>query len=111
MSKLRNGGSAKPGLYAKIYDVVRQIPRGRVATYGQIAYIVGRPNYARQVGWALAALHNHVVNEPVPWQRVLNTKGKARMGREQMDLLQREGVVFSENGRVDLDAFGWDGLV
>jgi len=100
----------KPGLYAKIYNIVRAIPPGMVATYGQVAYLVGEPNCARQVGWALAALRNHVVEEPVPWQRVVNAKGEARMGRKQIDLLEKEGVIFGGDMRIDLDAFGWDGL-
>lgn len=82
-----------------------------VATYGQVAYIVGRPSYARQVGWALAVLRNADVDEPVPWQRVVSAKGEARMGREQMDLLEGEGIVFDEEMRIDLNAFGWDGLI
>ena len=101
----------KAGLYQDIYDVVRQIPPGRVATYGQVAYIIGRPGYARQVGWALAALRNDQADEPVPWQRVVSVKGEARMGREQIDLLRNEGVIFGEDMRIDLDAFGWDGLI
>ena len=100
----------KAGLYGKIYDVVRRIPPGMVATYGQIAYIVGIPNCARQVGWALAALRSHTVDEPVPWQRVVSTKGEARVGQEQIALLKEEGINLDENGRIDLDAFGWDGL-
>ncbi len=90
---------------------MRQIPPGMVATYGQVAYIVGRPSYARQVGWALAVLRNADVDEPVPWQRVVSAKGEARMGREQMDLLEGEGIVFDEEMRIDLNAFGWDGLI
>jgi methylated-DNA-protein-cysteine methyltransferase-like protein len=101
----------KAGLYADIYDVVRQIPSGMVATYGQIACIVDSPNSARQVGWALAALRNHLVDEPVPWQRVVNAKGEARMGKEQIALLQEEGIKFGEDGRIDLDLFGWEGLI
>ena len=101
----------KAGLYADIYYVVRHIPPGMVATYGQIACIVDSPNSARQVGWALAALTNHFVDEPVPWQRVVNAKGEARMGKEQIALLQEEGIKFGEGGRIDLDLFGWDGLI
>ena len=111
MSELRNDESSKPGLYAKIYDVVRRIPPGRVATYGQIAYIVGRPRCARQVGWALAALWEDAIEDPVPWQRVVSAKGEVRMGSEQVSLLTAEGVLLDERGRIDLDAFGWDGLM
>lgn len=100
----------KPGLYTDIYDIVRRIPPGMVATYGQIACIVDRPNGARQVGWALAALRSHFVDEPVPWQRVVAANGEARVGVEQRALLQGEGIEFDENGRIDLGLFGWDGL-
>ena len=100
----------KPGLYAKIYDVVRRIPPGMVATYGQIACIVDRPNGARQVGWALAALRSHFVDKPVPWQRVVAANGEVRVGHEQIALLQEEGIHFDEGARIDLDVFGWDGL-
>ena len=54
-------------MYEMIYDVVRQIPVGRVATYGQVAYLVGPPCTPRQAGWALATLRTHVVEPPVPW--------------------------------------------
>ncbi|HHR85017.1 MAG TPA: methyltransferase [Candidatus Acetothermia bacterium] len=111
MCELRNGDGVKPGLYTQIYDIVRQIQRGRVATYGQIAYVVGKPKFARQVGWALAALRDHDVDEPVPWQRVVNARGEVRMGQQQIDLLREEGIEFGEDGRIDLDLFGWDGLV
>lgn len=111
MCELRNREDVKAGLYADIYDVVRKIPPGRVATYGQIAYVIGRPNYARQVGWALASLRDHAVDEPVPWQRVVSANGEARVGQEQIALLKGEGVLFDEGGRIDLDAFGWNGLI
>lgn len=101
----------KHGLYQDIYDVIRKIPSGRVATYGQVAYIIGRPGYARQVGWALAALRNDRIGVPIPWQRVVSAKGEARMGREQIELLQGEGVQFDDRLRIDLGAFGWDGLI
>ncbi len=104
------GGDVKAGLYTNIYNVVRRIPPGMVATYGQIACIVDRPNGARQVGWALAALRHRFVDEPVPWQRVVTASGEARLGDEQIALLQGEGIEFDENGRIDLDLFGWHGL-
>ncbi len=98
------------GFNARIYDVVRRIPAGMVATYGQIAYLIGMPNAARQVGWALAALRDHHVDRPVPWQRVVNAKGEVRTGKEQIRLLTEEGVEFGANGRIDLNRFGWDGF-
>lgn len=97
-------------LYERIYHVVRQIPRGQVATYGEIAYLVGPPCDARRVGWALAALRENRVHPPVPWQRVVNAKGTSSLGQEQLDLLRKEGVCVDEKGKIDLDRFGWDGF-
>jgi len=97
-------------LYDQIYHVVRQIPAGKVATYGQIAYLVGPLCDARRVGWALAALREHRVHPPVPWQRVLNSKGTSSLGAEQLALLKEEGLTIDEKGRIDLEQFGWDGF-
>ena len=94
----------KASTYARIYALVREIPEGRVATYGQIARLADCG--ARQVGYALAALRD----DTVPWFRVINAKGEIslRHGRElQKSLLEQEGVCFSETGRVDLGKFGW----
>jgi len=97
--------------YERIYDLVRRIPRGRVATYGQVAGIVGRCT-ARQVGYAMAALP---ARSRVPWQRVINGKGEISPrasgdgARAQRALLQREGIVFDEQGRVDLKRYAWQG--
>jgi methylated-DNA-protein-cysteine methyltransferase-like protein len=109
----RRGGAGGPragGVYARIYAVVRRIPRGRVATYGQIARLLAMPGRARQVGYAMSAL----ADERVPWHRVLNAKGevspRAEPGFEalQRRLLEREGVRFDANGRVSLARCGWD---
>jgi TDG/mug DNA glycosylase family protein len=95
--------------HARIYDAVRRIPRGRVATYGQIANLAGIPRHARQVGYALAALRGN----DVPWHRVINAKGevspRAEPGWEEVQrrLLEREGVLFDAHGRVSLARFGW----
>ncbi len=99
-------------LYPRIYEVVRQIPAGRVATYGQVAAIVGPPCDARLVGWAMASLRP---GSDVPWQRVINAQGKislrrASRGHELQRLrLEAEGVRFDARGRVDLATFGWTG--
>ena len=94
--------------YAAIYRAVRGVPRGRVATYGQIALLCGLPGRARQVGYALHALP---AGSPVPWQRVLNACGDVSLGHEsgqrQRRLLAAEGVEFDERGRVDLRRFQW----
>jgi methylated-DNA-protein-cysteine methyltransferase-like protein len=105
------GGHSNRGItYDRIYSMVRRIPKGRVATYGQIARLVGIPRQARQIGYALAALRDH---PPVPWHRVVNSKGEISQRSEsgfeerQRLLLEREGVVFDLNGRISLSRFRW----
>jgi methylated-DNA-protein-cysteine methyltransferase-like protein len=95
--------------FHRIYEVVRQIPPGRVATYGQVAAVVGPPATARQVGEAMAALRHGHPGPPVPWQRVINAQGKVSTGRRQQRLLEQEGVVFNAKGCTDLRRFGWQG--
>ena len=96
--------------YQRIYAVVRRIPRGRIATYGQIAELAGLGGHARQVGYALHAL---TAGDALPWHRVLNAQGRvsprAEPGgdRVQRALLEREGVRFDTAGRADLARFGW----
>ena len=100
------------GRYPRIYAIVRKIPRGRVATYGQVAAIEGSST-ARMVGYALAALSRS--DAGVPWQRVLNHAGTVseRSGgggvARQRRALEAEGVLFDANGRIDFDVVGWDG--
>lgn len=99
-------------LYERIYFVIQQIPPGKVATYGQIARIVGECS-PRIVGYALAALQP---GSDVPWQRVINSQGKISLrmnGGEdnlQQQLLEAEGIYFDENGKIDLTRFGWEGI-
>jgi methylated-DNA-protein-cysteine methyltransferase-like protein len=96
--------------YARIYAVVRRIPRGRVATYGQIARLAGLPGHARQVGYALHAM---ATARPLPWHRVVNARGevsrRSRPGPDvaQRELLAREGVSFDARGRIDLARYQW----
>jgi methylated-DNA-protein-cysteine methyltransferase-like protein len=95
---------------ARIYAVVRRIPRGRVATYGQIAALAGYPGHARQVGYALSALPSATA---LPWHRVINARGEISLrhtsgaGLTQRMLLEREGVRFDGRGRVQLKRVGW----
>ena len=97
-------------LYERVYTVVRLILSGQVATYGQVAAVVGPPCDAREVGGAMAALRYQGVDRPVPWQRVINAQGKvSTQGLEQQRLLEEEGVVFDGEGRTDLGRFGWQG--
>jgi len=96
--------------YALIYNVVRQIPPGKVATYGQVAGISGLLGQARQVGYALHAL----LEDNVPWHRVINAKGtispraEPEQEQRQRTLLEREGVVFDARGRIDLETYQWE---
>jgi methylated-DNA-protein-cysteine methyltransferase-like protein len=96
--------------YARIYAVVRRIPRGRVATYGQIAELAGLPGHARQVGYALHALPE---GSAVPWHRVLNARGALSLRRDsgaeisQRLRLEQEGVRFDAAGRVALKRVQW----
>ena len=98
------------GNYARIIAVVRRIPRGRVASYGQIATLARLPGHARQVGYALHALPR---GSTAPWHRVINAKGEISRRRipggelTQRVLLEREGVRFDARGRVSLVRYGW----
>lgn len=96
-------------LYRRIYEVVRHIPSGRVATYGQVAAVVGPEVTARQVGEAMAALRDGSPEPSVPWQRVINAQGKVSTGRQQQQVLEQEGVIFNTKGCTDLHRFGWQG--
>jgi len=95
--------------YEEIYAIVRHIPKGRVATYGQVARLAGIPGHARQIGYALAALGD----DDVPWHRVVNAKGeisrRARPGCDELQriLLENEGITFDAAARISLDQFGW----
>ena len=100
-------------VFERIYAVVRQIPCGRVATYGMVAQLAGDPRWARAVGYAL-----HVNPEPgvIPCHRVVNRFGRLApafaFGGEdrQRELLEQEGVGFTAEGTVDLSRFLWNGL-
>ena len=99
-----------PSAYDMIYAIVKHIPRGRVATYGQIANLANLGGHARQVGYALNALS---ANTRMPWHRVINAKGEISIRKDpqcehrQRRLLEQEGVVFDERSRITLARFGW----
>lgn len=103
----------KSSFFEQVHEVVRRIPPGKVATYGQIARMLSQPRAARTVGWALRATPE---GDDVPWQRVVNSKGTIsfRPGSPgeaiQRGLLEAEGVVLNEKGRIDLKVYGWEGL-
>ena len=91
----------------KVYDIVKKIPYGKVASYGQIAEYCQFPGRARQVGYALAALAKQTTTD-VPWHRVVNAKGEISMPSKtkQQNLLEKEGISF-KNNKIDLKNFGW----
>ncbi len=97
-------------VYHRIYRVVGRIPRGRVASYGVVARLAGRPGAARLVGWALAALPG---DHKLPWWRVINAEGRISLPpRDHSAALQRalllgEGVRFGPGGTISLAAHGW----
>ena len=94
--------------FEKIYEVVKTIPKGRVATYGQVAMLAGNPRWARTVGFAL-----HVNPDPdnIPCHRVVNREGRTAPGFAfggegvQRQLLEQEGILFESDGRIDLKRY------
>jgi methylated-DNA-protein-cysteine methyltransferase-like protein len=105
--------------YEQVYVVVRRIPRGQVTSYGRIAKMLGAPNAARAVGYALRALkdkRDDPAYDDVPWQRVINSQGRISIvnrefgAQRQAELLREEGVVVSEDLRINLDVYLWPGL-
>ena len=98
-----------PNFYQAVYAWVRQVPRGKVVTYGQVATYLGSPRAARAVGYALA----HLKDGRVPWHRVIGADGRISVGGrvdrpgEQLRRLRREGVVFDAEERVDLRRARW----
>ena len=105
-------GRKADGFFARVYAIVKEVPPGKVATYGQIAALAGAPRMARQVGYAL-----HVNPEPgvIPCHRVVNRFGGLSPAfafggdNQQRILLEGEGVTFLEDGRVDLKKHMWYG--
>src|SRR5436190_11438602 len=96
------------GVHSRILDVVSRIPRGRIATYGQVARLAGLPGQARLVGYALHALP---AGTSIPWQRVVNAQGAistpAGHDAVQRRLLESEGITFDSRGRIALASFQW----
>ena len=96
-------------VFEKIYEVVKNIPEGKVATYGQVAMLAGNPRWARVVGYAL---HNNPHPGVIPCHRVVNREGKVSpafaFGGEniQIELLKKEGIVFRDDGTIDLLKYG-----
>ena len=98
--------------FQKVYEIVRQIPKGKVTTYGQIACLIGNPRLSRAVGYAL-----HINPEPgvIPCHRVVNAAGRLAPGfafggqDEQRRLLESEGVAVSPEGFVEMKRYAWYG--
>ncbi|HEV8700203.1 MAG TPA: MGMT family protein [Candidatus Polarisedimenticolia bacterium] len=105
--------------FLRLWRVVARVPRGRVATYGQIARMAGLQRGARTVGWALRAIPDgaRVQGRRVPWHRVINALGEisprgGALGaevRRQAAALRREGIAVSRSGRIDLGRYLWRG--
>ena len=99
---------ARPGYNERVYEIVRQIPKGRVMTYGQIADILGEGYTPRTVGFVM-----HASPDGVPWQRVINAQGACSTGRVvlppdlQQRMLEAEGVRFDAKDRCDLERYRW----
>ena len=98
--------------YDRIYAVVRQVPYGQVATYGQIADLAGLPRRARLVGYALFRVD--LPEDDIPWHRVINSKGEIsystlRRGTDylQRSLLEAEGIELTDDGRISLARYQW----
>ena len=107
---VRPSAANAPSFFTRVYAVVRLVPKGKVATYGQIAAILEHPRAARTVGWALNGLPAHLTGK-VPWHRVINAQGRVSNAvhlEEQMRRLRREGVRFDRRGYCDLSRYGWE---
>ncbi|MBQ7718473.1 MAG: MGMT family protein [Clostridia bacterium] len=94
--------------FERIYEVVKSIPKGKVATYGQVALLAGNPRWARVVGYAL---HNNPSPSTIPCHRVVSREGRVARnyafgsGEVQRQLLESEGIVFESDGSVDMEKY------
>lgn len=95
--------------YQRVKHIIKRIPKGKVATYGQIAALAGNHRAARQVAWIL---HSSSEKESLPWHRIVNSQGeislKPNYGYEvQEALLRKESIEFDQDGRIDLNEYLW----
>lgn len=95
---------------ASVIEVIREIPHGKVCSYGDVADLAGNPRAARQV---VRVLHTYGEAEQLPWWRVVNSRGTLSLKpgcgyEEQRDLLESEGIVFDSKGRINLHQVGWN---
>lgn len=97
-----------PAFFPRVYEIVRQVPSGKVTTYGDVATLVGQGCDARIVGYAMA-----VCPDDVPWQRVINSQGKISLSGDsaakQRLRLEAEGIEFDARGKIDLKRYRWAG--
>ncbi len=93
---------------ARVVQVIKRIPKGKVATYGQIARLAGNPRASRQVVWTLRSLSE---KENLPWHRVISSSGRISLKGEgytvQRSMLEQEGIEFSPDGRISLELHQW----
>lgn len=92
--------------FEQVYDLVEQVPYGKVVSYGQIARMLGRPRAAREVGWAMRCCPEHL-----PWQRVVMADGSVTGGLYAImrrSMLESEDIIFLSDGRVDMDECRWE---
>jgi methylated-DNA-protein-cysteine methyltransferase-like protein len=115
LKSITPSGKADESFFAAVFDVVRQIPKGRVTSYGAIAAALGTKSSSRMVGWAMNS--SHVVTPKIPAHRVVNRKGlltgKMHFAYpEQMqELLEKEGVKIEDDQVKDFDKLFWDPVV
>src|SRR5437762_1612343 len=107
---MKSSKKPDPKYRERVFKIVRRIPRGRVMTYGQIAYMLGEGYTPRTVGFVM-----HGADESnTPWHRVINSQGRCSTGRlvlpsdKQQRMLESEGVEFDQSGRCDLEIFLWN---
>lgn len=94
----------------RVIIVVKSIPEGKVATYGQVAFLAGNPRGSRQVA---RILHSSSRKENLPWHRIVNRSGEISLEigfgyEEQMYLLKKEGIGFDKNGKIDFSKYLWE---
>lgn len=95
----------KEKFYGEVYDIVKEIPCGQITTYGQIAHLIGRPEYSRMVGNALKVVPREL---NLPCHRVVNSKGRlVPFWQEQRNLLLKEKITFKKNGCADIEKHMW----
>ncbi|MHA2223620.1 MAG: MGMT family protein [Candidatus Hodarchaeales archaeon] len=95
--------------FQRVINIIKDVPVGKVATYGQIATYAGNPRASRQVAWIL---HSSSRKANLPWHRIINSKGRISLPRNrgyelQKELLENEGVVFGKNDTIDFKIFLW----